>query len=160
MPSPSARWTEQEICDLVGQDNCVIFGLRAHEVIGFYRNGMYSAWNEYNSNAGLRRVVDQLTDGTYGDFGSLRDYLLNHNDEYFILKDFGAYRDAHEEIVRRYGQRDAWLKSSAINIAGSGFFSSDRTIREYARDIWRISPLEIEGTRKAKPIEPLRPYGF
>ena len=149
-----------EICDLVGQDNCVIFGLRAHEVISFYRNGMYSAWNEYNSNAGLRRVVDQLTDGTYGDFGSLRDYLLNHNDEYFILKDFGAYRDAHEEIVRRYGQRDAWLKSSAINIAGSGFFSSDRTIREYARDIWRISPLEIEGTRKAKPIEPLRPYGF
>lgn len=144
-----------EICGIVGHENCVIFGLRAEEVISFYRNGMYSAWDEYNNNATLHRVVDQLTDGTYGDFKSLREYLLNHNDEFFILKDFEAYREAHEEIARRYVQRDAWLRSSTINIAGSGFFSSDRTIREYARDIWRISPLNIQDPDHSMPLEPL-----
>lgn len=152
-----------EICSIVGHENCVIFGLRAEEVIGFYRNGMYSAWDEYNNNATIHRVIDQLTDGTYGDFRSLREYLLNHNDEFFILKDFESYREAHEEIARRYIQRDAWLKSSTINIAGSGFFSSDRTIREYARDIWRISPLNIQDPQKSEPLEALdsmKPFGL
>ena len=133
-----------EIHEQVGDDNCVIFGLRAEEVIAYYENGNYNAWDEYNTNENVRTVMNQLTDGTYGNFQTLFDYLINSNDEFFILKDFNAYIEAHEEIVRRYQNHDAWLRSSAINIANSGIFSSDRTITEYAEDIWNIEPVEIK----------------
>ncbi len=133
-----------EIHEQVGDDNCVIFGLRAEEVLAYYENGSYSAWDEYNTNERVRTVMNQLTDGTYGNFQTLFDYLINSNDEFFILKDFDAYIAAHEEIVRRYQDKDAWLRSSAINIANSGVFSSDRTIMEYAEDIWKIEPVEIK----------------
>ena len=88
--------------------------------------------------------MNQLTDGTYGNFQTLFDYLINSNDEFFILKDFDAYIAAHEEIVRRYQDKDAWARSMAMNIANSGIFSSDRTIQEYAEDIWGIEPVEIK----------------
>ena len=133
-----------EIHEQVGDENCVIFGLRAEEVLAYYENRSYSAWDEYNTNERVRTVMNQLTDGTYGNFQSLFDYLINSNDEFFILKDFDAYIAAHEEIVRRYQDKDAWLRSSAINIANSGVFSSDRTIKEYAEDIWEIEPVEIK----------------
>ena len=80
-------------------------------------------------------------DGSYGDFHSLYDYLLHANDEFFILKDFNAYAEAHEEIMRRYKDKYNWLKSSAMNIANSGCFSSDRTIDEYANEIWQVKPV-------------------
>ena len=127
-----------EIKDVVGDDNCVIFGLKAEEVLNFYANGTYSAWDEYNKNPNLKNILNQLKDGTYGDFVSLYDYLLQNNDEFFILKDFDSYRSAHEEIDRRYLDYDKWLSSSAMNIACSGVFSSDRTISEYASDIWKV----------------------
>lgn len=133
-----------EIHEQVGDENCVIFGLRAEEVLAYYENRSYSAWDEYNTNERVRTVMNQLTDGTYGNFQTLFDYLINSNDEFFILKDFDAYIAAHEEIVRRYQDKDAWLRSSAINIANSGVFSSDRTIKEYAEDIWEIEPVEIK----------------
>ena len=133
-----------EIHEQVGDDNCVIFGLRADEVIGYYENGNYNVWDEYNTNDVVRKVMNQMTDGTYGNFQSLFDYLMNSNDEFFIMKDFKAYIEAHEEIVRRYQDRNAWLRSSAINIAKSGIFSSDRTISEYAEDIWDIEPVDIK----------------
>jgi len=84
-----------------------------------------------------------LTDGTYGNFQSLFDYFLHANDEFFILKDFNAYADAHEEILRRYKNKYEWLKSAAMNIANSGRFSSDRTIDEYASEIWQVKPVMI-----------------
>lgn len=133
-----------EIHEQVGDDNCVIFGLRAEEVLAYYENGNYSAWDEYNTNERVRTVMNQLTDGTYGNFQTLFDYLINSNDEFFILKDFNAYIEAHEEIVRRYQNKDAWARSMAMNIANSGIFSSDRTIEEYAEDIWGIEPVEIK----------------
>ena len=133
-----------EIHEQVGDDNCVIFGLRAEEVLAYYENGNYSAWDEYNTNERVRTVMNQLTDGTYGNFQALFDYLINSNDEFFILKDFDAYIAAHEEIVRRYQDKDAWARSMAMNIANSGIFSSDRTIQEYAEDIWGIEPVEIK----------------
>lgn len=133
-----------EIHEQVGDDNCVIFGLRAEEVLAYYENGNYSAWDEYNTNERVRTVMNQLTDGTYGNFQTLFDYLINSNDEFFILKDFDAYIEAHEEIVRRYQNKDAWARSMAMNIANSGVFSSDRTIKEYAEDIWGIEPVEIK----------------
>ena len=133
-----------EIREQVGDENCVIFGMKADEVIGYYENGGYSAWDEYNTNANVRKVMNQMTDGTYGNFQSLFDYLVNSNDEFFIMKDFNAYIEAHEEIVRRYQDKNGWLRSAAINIANSGIFSSDRTIAEYAEDIWGIKPVAVE----------------
>ncbi len=132
-----------EIRDAVGDENCVIFGLTAKEVISHYEKGDYSAWNEYHENESVRRVLDRLCDGTYGDFSSLYHYLLDDNDEFFILKDFDAYRKAHEEVYRRYKDTEQWRRSMLMNIAYSGRFSSDRTIREYARDIWHINPVQI-----------------
>ncbi len=132
-----------EICEAVGSEHCVIFGLKAPEVLRYYATGAYSAWDEYNTDSQVRLVVDQLTDGTYGDFRSLYNYLLKSNDEFFILKDFSDYCRAHEKIEAHYQDRISWMTSSAINIANSGRFSSDRTITEYAKDIWKVTPILI-----------------
>ena len=134
-----------EIHEAVGGDeHCVIFGLTAEKVMDYYANGKYSAWEEYNNNESVRRVLDRLVDGTYGDFRSLFDYLLQNNDEFFILKDFDAYRKAHEEIMRRYRDREKWNRSMLLNIAASGRFSSDRTIEEYANDIWHLKSVNVK----------------
>ena len=134
-----------EIHEAVGGDeHCVIFGLTAEKVMDYYANGKYSAWEEYNNNESVRRVLDRLVDGTYGDFRSLFDYLLQNNDEFFILKDLDAYRKAHEEIMRRYRDREKWNRSMLLNIAASGRFSSDRTIEEYANDIWHLKPVTVK----------------
>ena len=129
--------------DQGGDDHCVIFGLRAEEVLSYYMTGSYSAWDEYNKNEMVRLVVNQLIDGSYGDFRSLYDYLIHGNDEFFIMKDLSSYAAAHEEIMRRYKDKLGWLKSSAMNIANSGQFSSDRTIDEYANEIWHVKPVRI-----------------
>lgn len=133
-----------EICDAVGEDNCIIFGLRADEVRQYYDNGQYSAWMEYTNNPKVHIVVDQLLDGPftkYGNFQDLFSYLFNSNDEYFVFKDFNSYCDAHSLLKAKYSDRTGWLRSSLINIANSGIFSSDRTINEYARDIWHLKPV-------------------
>ena len=132
-----------EIHEAVGDENCVIFGLRADEVLTHYATGTYSAWDEYNTNQNVRTVVNQLVDGSYGDFHSLYDYLIHGGDEFFILKDFNSYTWGHEEIMRRYQKRYDWLRSSAMNIANSARFSSDRTIDEYAKEIWQVKPVMI-----------------
>ena len=129
--------------DQGGDDHCVIFGLRAEDVLTYYMTGSYSAWDEYNNNDMVRFVMNQLIDGTYGDFHSLYDYLIHGNDEFFILKDLSSYAWGHEEIMRRYKDKLGWLKSSAMNIANSGRFSSDRTIDEYANEIWHVKPVRI-----------------
>lgn len=132
-----------EICDAVGQENCVIFGLTAAEVLAYYATGAYSAWDQYQRDKDSKLVMDKLVDGTYGDFRSLYDYLLQSNDEFFILKDFGAYDRARVQVYKMYKDPYRWLSASAINIANSGKFSSDRTISEYARDIWDLKPIVI-----------------
>lgn len=137
-----------EICDAVGADNCVIFGLKAEEVLQHYANGTYSAWDEYNTNEGLRTVLEQLNSDYFcraggAAFQNLHDSIFNSNDEYFVLKDFSAYAEAQLAVEKKYRNQPDWLVASAINIAHSGKFSSDRTIGEYARDIWHIDPVVI-----------------
>lgn len=129
-----------EIHERVGDENSVIFGLRADEVMNYYLHGGYSAWNMYGTDENIRRLMDSLVDGSIqGDsFYMLYESLLDRNDEFFVLKDFEPYCKAQGEVARRYTDRDGWLRSSVINIAQSGFFSSDRTIQEYANDIWHI----------------------
>lgn len=134
-----------EIHREVGDENCVIFGLRADEVMNYYIHGGYSSWNMYSTDANIRRLMNALVDSSLNGehFGMLYESLLDRNDEFFVLKDFAAYCEAQKEISRRYGQKQDWLRSSTVNIAHSGYFSSDRTIQEYASDIWHIQPVHV-----------------
>jgi len=132
-----------EISQAVGLEHCEIFGLRAEEVLNYYATGSYKAWDEYNTNPAVRLVPPPPPPRPSPALHSLRDYLIHGNDEFFVLKDFGAYDRAHKNMNRKYEDRAAWLKSSAINIANSGVFSSDRTIEEYANDIWHVEPVKI-----------------
>ena len=134
-----------EIHREVGDENCVIFGLRADEVMNYYIHGGYSSWNMYSTDANIRRLMNALVDSSLNGehFGMLYESLLDRNDEFFVLKDFAAYCEVQKEISRRYGQKQDWLRSSTVNIAHSGYFSSDRTIQEYASDIWHIQPVHV-----------------
>lgn len=132
-----------EIADLVGPENIKIFGLHADEVENLRNAGNYYAWDMYNRDRGrLGRIVDELTDGTLarlsGNFESVREYLMMDNDPDLVLRDFYSYVQAWEELTAGYTNRAAWNKSALHNTAKAGYFSSDRTIREYMRDIWHI----------------------
>ncbi|MGM9521819.1 MAG: glycogen/starch/alpha-glucan phosphorylase [Oscillospiraceae bacterium] len=132
-----------EIAERVGDDNITIFGLRADRIDQYRREGNYFAWDEYNADPRLKKVVDQLVDGTFaklsGNFNGIYDSLLRNNDEFFVLKDFRSYLDAWHSMEKLYGDKEAWGRISLHNTAKSGFFSSDRTIREYANDIWKLN---------------------
>ena len=132
-----------EISRLAGEENIKIFGMRVEQIDELRASGGYWAWDAYNADRErLGRVVDELTDGTLsrqsGDFQSVRDALMNENDQNFVLADFHDYVRAWEELVGTYGDSRAWNRMSLMNVASSGYFSSDRTIREYAEDIWGI----------------------
>ena len=134
-----------EIAELVGDDNIVLFGMTSDEVNELYRKGDYWPRDEYHNNTDLRLVVDQLTNGFFHnvdkeEFREISDRLL-HRDNYFVLKDFASYCDAHQRANELYKDEDAWYSASIVNIAKSGYFSSDRTIRQYADEIWQIHPL-------------------
>ena len=136
-----------EIHHAVGDDNIFIFGLRAEQVLNYYQHGGYCAWDIYNSDQRIKKVLEQLVNGFFPnekeEFRPLYDYLLLNNDEFFVLKDFAAYADAHVRLEERYQHKREWLKMSITNIAHSGSFSSDRTIGEYAKGIWNIKPVII-----------------
>lgn len=129
-----------EIKDEVGDDNIVIFGLTEKEVLEYYQNGGYSAWDTRNNDKRLIKITDQLINGFYHEdkdrFKIIYENLLNYNDEFFVLKDFDSYVKAQEKVDEIYRNKDKWQEISCINIAHSGIFSSDRTIKEYATGIW------------------------
>ena len=131
-----------EINQLVGDDNMFIFGYTSDEVENFYRHGGYSAQAVRDADPRLVRITDQLVDGFFDrsgqNFWGIRDEILGRNDEYFLLGDFDSYVKRWEDLDRTYSDRDAWNRMSLANIANSSFFSSDRTIREYAEDIWKV----------------------
>ena len=140
-----------EIVKEVGEENAVIFGLSADEVIEYELNGGYNPLDIYNSDEEIRRVLNQLVDGTYSPadhelFRDLYNALLYDGlaDRYFILKDFRSYADAQEKIEAKYRDKDGWAKSVMLNTARSGKFSSDRTIEEYVRDIWHLEKVKVE----------------
>ncbi len=131
-----------EIVKNAGEDNAVIFGLKNEEVEAYYRNGGYSPWDIYNSDYRVKNIMDSLINGTWSHnldkFRMIFDELMYHNDSYFILKDFASYVEAQETIAKRYQDQEAWQASCLMNIANSGFFSSDRTIEQYANEIWHL----------------------
>ncbi|MGM0903259.1 MAG: glycogen/starch/alpha-glucan phosphorylase [Bacillota bacterium] len=135
-----------EITELVGEDNIFLFGLRAQEVLNFQKNGGYNSREYYHYDSRIREVTEQLVNGffpdTEGEFTAIYDSLLDHNDQYFVLRDFASYVQIQERVSEEYRDRDKWLEKSLVNIAKSGFFSSDRTIQEYANNIWNIKPIK------------------
>jgi starch phosphorylase len=136
-----------EMHEAVGDANMFIFGLRADEVLAYYANGKYRAKDVYHSDLRVRTVLNQLVNGFFGaNHPQFHDiyYSLLRNDEFFVLKDFASYAQAQQQIDRAFGDRARWMEMSLLNIAYSGRFSSDRTIAEYANDIWEIDPVVIE----------------
>ena len=130
-----------EIANLAGYENVKIFGLTEPEVVALQKSGHYFSWDEYSADRDrLGRCVDELTDTTFsrlsGTFDSIRRELMDNNDHDLVLKDFRSYVQAWEELVDTYGDTLAWNRMALHNTANSGFFSSDRTIREYRDEIW------------------------
>lgn len=137
-----------EIVEEVGAENAFIFGLSADEVINFEQNGGYDPKEIFNLDADIRRVLMQLINGTYAPenpelFRPLYNSLLENDggrraDTYFILKDFKAYAAAQREVEKAYRDEKGWAKMAMLNTASCGKFTSDRTIEEYAQNIWNL----------------------
>ena len=137
-----------EIKDFVGDDNIVIFGMDAKEVTDLYANGGYDPKEIYDNDPRIHEVLDQLTNGFFDkvdkdEFLMIRENLI-YQDHYFVLKDFDSYVKAQEKINELYKDQKKWLRMSILNTAKSGFFTTDRTMRQYNDDIWHTTPLVIE----------------
>lgn len=146
-----------EILEEVGKENIYIFGLKAEEIQAMRPN--YVPRKYYSENAEIRETIDILFSGHFnfgepGIFDPLRKILLESGDYYFHLADLQSYAETQARISSDYADRKGWAKMALLNIANSGKFSSDRTIREYARDIWKVKPCEI--TENAKPEDILQ----
>jgi len=136
-----------EIGEEVGEPNIFIFGLTVEEVAALWAKG-YNPWDRYHADEELRAVVDWLgsdffTPGEHGSFGALHHSLLEGGDPYLLLADFRSYSDAQARVDAAYRDPKHWAKMAILNTARMGKFSSDRTIREYARDIWKLKPVKV-----------------
>ena len=131
-----------EIFEKVGSENIFTFGLSAEDVLRLQKHGGYRAIEYYQHDKRIRKVLDQLVNGFFSEeqneFEAIFDSLVAHNDQYFVLRDFSSYIDVQSKINESYMNQNEWWKKSLVNIAQSGHFSSDRTIQQYANEIWRI----------------------
>ncbi|CEQ11278.1 MAG: glycogen/starch/alpha-glucan phosphorylase [Paraclostridium sordellii] len=129
-----------EIHDQIGDKNMVLFGLKANQVLEYSKFGGYSSADLYSNNFYIKRVVDDLVNGFIPNIveegREIYNSLITYNDEFFVLRDFENYVEAQKKINDLYIDKNHWNKMSLINIANSGIFSSDRTIKEYANEIW------------------------
>ena len=130
-----------EIADLAGRENEAIFGLTAPEVEQLWASNSYFAWDTLNGDRErLGRVMNELKDSTFaglsGNFESIYNELMNNNDPDLVMADFRSYVDAWEKLTGSYGDQETWNRKALLNTASSGWFSSDRTIREYRDEIW------------------------
>ena len=131
-----------EILEKVGADNCYIFGNTVEQVEEIRRNG-YDPLSYIERDSDLRRVVNQISQGTFSpeEPNRYNDVLQPYGDFYQLMADFRSYIDTQYKADEHYRNVSAWRKSALINIANMGFFSSDRSIADYCRDIWYIKPL-------------------
>ncbi|MEH7437647.1 glycogen/starch/alpha-glucan phosphorylase [Neobacillus drentensis] len=134
-----------EIKELVGNSNIFTFGLSAEEVLHYYQHGGYQSVDYYHHDIRIRQAVDQLVNGffpgVYNEFEPIFDSLLEENDQYFVLKDFASYADIQRSVGEAFIDPLRWQRMSLTNIAHAGYFSSDRTIQEYADGIWGIKSI-------------------
>ena len=132
-----------EIHELVGDDNIYIFGASSDEVIAHYEKGDYVAWDYYNNNPVIHEIVDFITGpqmmevGCEENLNRLKQELAG-KDWFMTFLDFEDYVAKKEQAFEDYTDRKAWAKKMLVNISKAGFFSSDRTIEEYNRDIWKL----------------------
>ena len=143
-----------EIVEEVGAENAFIFGLSSDEVIAYEHNNQYNPKDIYNIDQDIRAVLTQLINGTYSKdnpelFREIYNSLLEKNggeraDQYFILKDFHSYEEAQKKVEAAYRNEAGWAKSAILNTAKCGKFSSDRTIEEYAKEIWHLEKVKVE----------------
>jgi starch phosphorylase len=136
-----------EILEEVGDDNIFIFGLTVEEVEALRARG-YNPWDWYHRDEELRGVVDWLgsdffTPGEHGAFAQVHGSLLHGGDPYLVLADFRAYCDCQARADQVYRDRAGWARRAILNTARMGKFSSDRTIREYANEIWALQPVPV-----------------
>ena len=142
-----------EIVEEVGEENAFIFGLSSQEVIDFEHNNQYDPKEIYNMDSDIRAVLTQLIDGTYSPenldlFREIYNSLLETNgyeraDQYFILKDFRSYEAAQKKVEEAYRDEERWAKMAMLQTAKCGKFSSDRTIEEYAKEIWHLEKVTL-----------------
>lgn len=143
-----------EIVNEVGAENAQIFGLSSDEVIRFENEGGYDPMEIFNNDQEIRDVLMELINGKYSPedtemFRDIYNSLLNNDggrraDTYFILKDFRSYAEAQRKIDERYRDTNGWAKTVMTNTAKAGKFSSDRTIEEYATEIWHLTKTPVE----------------
>jgi len=142
-----------EIVEEVGEENAFIFGLSSDEVIAYEHNNQYNPKEIYNTDSEIRAVLTQLVDGTYApgnseEFRDIYNSLLESQggraDMYFILADFRAYAEAQRRVEEAYKDTTRWAKMAMLNVAKCGKFSSDRTIEEYAKEIWHLEKVKVE----------------
>ena len=143
-----------EIVQEVGEENAVIFGLRSDEVIRYENEGGYDPMEIFNNDQNIREVLMELINGKYSKedpemFRDIYNSLLNSQegrraDTYFILKDFSSYAEAQAKIDKRYRDETGWAKTVMINSFKAGKFSSDRTIEEYATEIWKLTKTPVK----------------
>ena len=134
-----------EIVRESGEENNFIFGLKVEEIQELH--GKYNAKSYYESNDSIRRVVDTLVDGTLsdggtGDFDDLFNSLMREGDQYFLLADFESFKKTEDEVFNAYKDKMAWAKKCFLNVCNAGTFSSDRTILQYANEIWDVKRTE------------------
>lgn len=135
-----------EIADFAGSENEIIFGLKENEIQKMVDEGSYNPWDIYNSDIRVKNIMDSLFTGPWckGDnnrFRMIFDEIMARNDQFFVLADFNAYNKACQEADQRYQDESNWARSAILNIANSGYFTSDRTIEEYNKDIWHLEKL-------------------
>jgi starch phosphorylase len=142
-----------EIAEEVGEDNIYIFGLRSEEIREMQQKGSYNSHQRYDDDAAVREVMDTLASDRFcpnehGLFRWVFDELVHRGDRYFHIADFPAYVQTQELINGEYLNEDVWWRKAILNVARIGKFSSDRTVLEYARDIWHIGQFESSGRAK------------
>jgi starch phosphorylase len=134
-----------EISELVGAENVLIFGKTTDQIDKLRASGQYSIQDIYRDDKTIANILQSLIDGTFSSereqFMNIYNEIMVKNDEYFIFADFYDYVKAQEQIEKLYTNKEKWTKICLTNIAKSGFFSSDRTIEEYVKDIWKLKKI-------------------
>jgi starch phosphorylase len=135
-----------EIREKVGEDNFFLFGMTTPEVFALRAQG-YNPWDYYQNNPVLKQAIDQIDAGCFsnGDAELFKPVVdsLKHDDPFMLLADYQAYIDIQDQVDAAYRDVDRWTRMSILNVARCGFFSSDRTIKEYCEDIWQVKPVSV-----------------
>ena len=143
-----------EIQQEVGEDNIFIFGMNAEEIEALKNNGSYNPWNYYHQDAEIREALDLIFVKNFfslhepGKFDAISHALFDDGDKFFVLGDLRAYAECQNRVQELYRNQEEWNRKAILNVARVGRFSSDRVIRKYAEEIWKVAPLPVDLSHK------------